>query len=99
MRSPRHIAALLAVTLLAGCGDSRSASPPGAASATTRPEQVLAPPASEKYKYDAYGPRQYSVFSGIPRDNVFYRPSSGPTTTTTGPVGDSVIFPTDDAEW
>ena len=92
----RSILTLLSVALLAGCGDSRSSSPRAAASASMPPiKPTSGPVGADAHQYDAYGPRQYSIFNGVNRDNIG-RAATGPTT---GPVDDSVLLPADDDEW
>ena len=93
----RNILVLVALILLVGCGDSRAPSASTAVTATTtRPvTSSSAPTGADAHKYDAYGPRQYSVFNGVNRDNI-YRAATGPTT---GPADDSVLIPADDRDW
>ena len=55
-------------------------------------QNVVALP--DAHKYDAYGPWQYSIFSGVNRGNIY-----SATRPTTGAVDESVLFPSDDAEW
>ena len=89
----RFLILALSANLLAGCG--QEAVPPNtattAAAATT--QNVLPAPAA-RYKYDAYGPFQWSPFVGVNRDNI-YVPTTGPTT---GPADDSLL-PADDRTW
>jgi hypothetical protein len=56
--------------------------------------QNILPDPDVRYKYDAYGPWQYSVFNGTNRDNI-YRASTGRTT---GPVDDSELLPANEDE-
>jgi hypothetical protein len=94
----RNILLLLPMIVLAGCRDSRSpsASTAVSATATTRPLKSASEATdADPYMYDAYGPRQYSIFHGVNRDNI-YRAATGPTS---GPADDSVLIPTDDNEW
>ena len=84
--------------LLVGCRDSRSPSNSTAVTGTTATRPLK--PASEAtdadaHMYDAYGPRQYSVFHGVNRDNI-YRAATGPTS---GPADESVLMPADDSDW
>jgi hypothetical protein len=84
-------AIFMLLALLGGCAASPS-SPP-ARNAIARPE-ALAPADAGGHEFDAYGPRQYSVFGGVNRDRVF-RAATGPAT---GPADDSVLVPVDDGE-
>jgi hypothetical protein len=94
----RNILLLLPMIVLAGCRDSRSPSASTTVTATTatRPVKPVSEATdAEAHMYDAYGPRQYSVFHGVNRDNI-YRAATGPTT---GPADDSVLTPADESDW
>ena len=82
--------------LFAGCGDGSVQPPPNLATTTTAAatQNVLPGPAT-RYKHDAYGPMQWSPFTGVNSENI-YRATTGPTT---GPVDDSLLIPTDDETW
>jgi hypothetical protein len=94
----RNILVLLPMLVLTGCRDSSSPSASTAVSATTttRPLKSASEATdADAQMYDAYGPRQYSVFHGVNRDNI-YRAATRPTS---GPADDSVLIPTADNEW
>ena len=99
MPAPSSRVSILAISaaLFAGCGERSVPPPPRSTTTTTavtRTQNVLPEP-DARYKYDAYGPFQWSPFVGVNRDNI-YVPATGPTT---GPVDDSVLFPVDDTTW